>query len=161
MKECFLAEKALPKVIIGNVDLNTAANTGLRIDIKQFERVSFIITLAAGTTTTTHSIALKQHTVATSGTPLALAVSNPYFHKIGAALKFTKVDVTTDTDTYDLHTLLGDSASIVIFEVLPEQLTQGYRWVSLDIADAGGSQLGSVLAIGHNCKMNPAYAVEA
>lgn len=161
MKECFLMEKMLPKVIIAPVDLNTAVNTGLRIDMQKFERVSFVCNLDAGTTTTTHGFALKQHTVATAGTPIALAVANPYFHKIGSALSFTKVDVTSDTSDYDLHALLSNNAAVVVFEVLAEQLTQGYRYVSLDITDTGGAQLGSVMAYGHNSKVAPAYAIEA
>jgi hypothetical protein len=154
--ENFLVEKYLPKTIISPVDLNTAANTGLRVDMSKAKRVTFICVLAAGSTTTTHSIALKQHTVGSGGTPLALEVANPYFHKIGAATKFTKVAPTVAADTYDLHALLGDSASIVVFEVLCEQLAEGYRWVSLDIADAGGAQIGSVVALA-DCDFAPAY----
>lgn len=157
--EALLLESKIAKTVIAPVDLNTADNTGERIDMKNLKRCTFIAILAAGNTTSAHSFALKQHTVSTAGTPAALEVSNPYFHKIGAATKFTKVDVTTAEDTYDLHALLGNSASIVVFEVLAEQLTEGYRYVSLDIADAGGAQLGTVIALG-DAEYKPAYALE-
>lgn len=155
--EKFLAEKQIPKTIIAPIDLNAGANTGNRVDMKHCKRVAFIISLAAGTTTTTHSIALKQHSVASAGTPSVLSVDNPYYHKIGAATEFTKVQPGSAADTYDLHALLADSASIVVFEVLAEQLTDGQRWVSLDIADAGGVQIGSVVALGDS-EFAPAYA---
>lgn len=158
MKEQFLLEQVIAKKIIGPVDLDTAANTGARVDMQKFKRVTFIINLGAGTTTTTHSIALKQHSVASGGSPAALSVDNPYFHKIGAATEFTKVSPTSAADTYDLHALLANNASLVVFEVLQEQLTDGNRYVSLDIADTGGAQLGSVIAIGHNATEKPAYA---
>lgn len=158
MKEQYLLEKSLPKTIIAPIDLNAGANTGGRFDMQKFKRVSFIIVLAAGTTTTTHSIALKQHSVASAGTPSVLSVDNPYFHKIGAATSFTKVTPSSAADTYDLHSILADSASIVVFEVLAEQLTDGQRYVSLDIADAGGAQIGSVVAIGHNGSELPCYS---
>jgi len=158
MKEQYLLEQVIGKTIIAPVDLNTGANTGGRIDMQKFKRVSFIVILAAGTTTTTHSIALKQHSVASAGTPSVLEVSNPYFHKIGAATVFTKVEQSSVEDTYDLHALLGDSASIVVFEVLQENLTDGQRYVSCDIADTGGAQIGTVIAIGHNGTELPAYA---
>lgn len=155
--ESFLLEKKQAKKIIGPVDLDTAANTGARIDMKDVERVSFIINVGAGTATSAHSIALQQHTVASAGTPAALSVDNPYFHKIGAATEFTKVAPTSAADTYDLHALLANSASLVVFEVLAEQLTDGYRWVSLNIGDVGGAQLGDVIAIVKH-KSAPAYS---
>lgn len=158
MKEAFLLEQAIAKTIVLPVDLNTADNTGLRVDMQKFKRVTFIAILAAGTTTAAHSFALKQHTVASSGTPIALSVDNPYFHKIGAATSFTKVQPTVAADTYDLHSLLSNSVAIVVFEVLAEQLTDGYRYVSLDLADVGGSQLGTILALGHNGSELPAYS---
>lgn len=154
--ERFLMEKAILKQVVVPVDLNTADNTGLRVDMKNLKRCTFIVMLAAGTTTTAHTFNLKQHNVASAGTPAVLSVLNPYFHKIGAATIFTKVDPPAAADSYDLHALLSNSASIVVFEVLAENLTDGYRWVSLDMLDAGGAQLGSVIALG-DTEFNPGY----
>ena len=158
--ETLLLEKRLPKTIIAPVDLNTGANTGLRVDMKNVKRVTFLAILAAGTTTTTHSFALKQHTVASSGTPAVLSVDNPYFYKKAAETVFTKVAPTVAADTYDLHTLLADNVAIVAFEVLAEQMDRagGYRWASLDVADTGGAQLGTVIAIVEPM-FGPAYPI--
>lgn len=163
MKEAYLLEKVLAKQVAGPVDANTAAITGARFDMKGFDRVAFLVSLAAGTTTSAHLFSLKQHNAASSGTSKAVAVTNPYYHKIGAATSFTKVDVTVAEDEYDLHSILADSASMVVFEVLAEDLdvNNGFRWVSLDIADSGGAQLCSVVAVGHNCKSLPAYEIVA
>lgn len=155
--ERFLMEKAILKTVAAPVDLNTAAVTGLRVDMRNLKRVAFMVILAAGTSTTTHGFTLKQHTVASSGTPADLSVMNPYYHKIGAATSFTKVDPTVAAAAYDVHALVADSVAILVFEVLAEQLTDGYRWVSLDIADAGGSQLGTVIALGET-ENNPGYS---
>ena len=155
--EAFLLESKIAKTIIAPVDLNTADNTGLRVDMKNLKRCTFIAILAAGTTTAAHLFTLQQHTVASAGTPADLSVDSPYFHKIGAATKFTKVQPAAAAAAYDLHTLLSNSASIVVFEVLAEQLTDGYRYVSLDIADSGGAQLGTVIALG-DAEFKPAYA---
>ncbi len=145
--EKFLAEDKVLKAVVGPVDLNTAAVTGARVNIAKATRVAFVVVLGAGTSTTTHGFTLKQHTAASSGTSADLSVDNPYFHKIGAATYFTKVSPSSAAAAYDLHTLLADSASIVVFEVLAEQLTDGYGWVSVDTADSGGAQLGVVLAL--------------
>lgn len=155
--EKFLAEDKTIKKVIGPVDLNTAANTGSRIDISKGKRVAFLVNLAAGTSTTTHTLTLKQHDAATSGNSHDLSVDNPYYHKIGAATSFTKVEPTVAAAAYDLHAILADSASLVVFEVLAEQLRSDCKWVSLDIADAGGAQLGSVVGI-LDAEFKPAYA---
>lgn len=159
MKEAFFMEKATVKVITGAVDLNTGANTGARVDMLKFKRVTFIVAVEAGTTPSAHTHTLKQHTVATSGTPADLSVDNPYFHKVNTATEFTKVQPGSAAAAYDVDTLVGDNKYVVVFEVLQEQLTEGYRWVSLDTTDAGGSQLGVVIAICHEAVSKPAYGV--
>lgn len=148
--EAFLLEKKIAKQVAGPVDGNTAAITGGRVDMKNLKRLAFIVSLAAGTSTTTHGFTLRQHDAASSGNSKDLSVDNPYFHKIGAATSFTKVSPTVAAAAYDLHSILADSASIVVFEVLAEQLdvNGAYRYASLDIADTGGAQLLSVVALG-------------
>lgn len=155
--ERYLAEKLLPKTIIQPVNLNTAGNTGLRVDMANCKRVTFLVILAGGTTTTSLGISLHQHTVATSGTPIALAIDSPYYYKVGAATSFTKVAPVSAADTYDMHAIVGDNVAILVFEVLAEQLTQGYRYVSLDIAQPGVTEIGAVLALA-DVEYAPAYA---
>lgn len=158
MKEQLLMEQMIPKVIIEPVDLNAGANTGARFDMAKFKRVTFLIVAAAGTAPTNHSVALKQHTVAAAGVPAALSVDNPWFHKVDAATVFTKVVPGAKADTFDIDAIVGDTKFVAAFEVLQEDLTEGYRYVSLDIADVGGAQIGTVIAIGHNGTELPAYA---
>lgn len=155
--ERYLAEKLLPKTIVVPVNLNTANNVGLRVDMQNCKRVTFIAIIGTGTSTTSHSFSLHQHTVATSGTPIALSIDSPYYYKIGSATSFTKVAPTVAADTYDLHALIGDVGAIVVFEVLAEQLTQGYRWVSLDLAAVGTTELGAIIALA-DVEYAPAYA---
>ena len=155
--EAFLMEKASVKALIGPVDLNDGANTGLRVDMSKARRVTFICILAAGTTPNAHLFTLYQHTVTTAGTPLVLAVDNPYYHKLDTATEFTKVVPGAAASAYNLDSIFADAKGIVVFEVLAEQLTDGYKWVSIDIADTGGAQLGTVLAIAHDVKDAPAY----
>ena len=147
--EAFLLEKRVPKVSTTPVDLNTGANTGARIDIRGARRVSWIVVGDVGTTTTTHTFSLKQHDAASAGNSKALSVDNKYFHKIGAATAFTEVEPASASDSYDLHALLANNKFVLVMEVLEEQLdtANGYGWVSLDIADTGGAQLGSAIAL--------------
>lgn len=158
--EAFLMEKAIAKTVAGPVDFNTAAITGGRVNMRNLKRLTFVVIMAAGTSTTTHQFTLRQHDAASAGNSKNLSVENPYFHKIGAATAFTKVEPSSAAALYDLHSILADSASIVVFEVLPEQLdvNGAFAWASLDVADSGGAQIGTVLAIGET-EINPGYAV--
>ncbi|TXG78096.1 hypothetical protein E6Q11_01695 [Candidatus Dojkabacteria bacterium] len=156
--EKFLAEDKAVKSVVGPVDLNTAAVTGARVDMRKAKRVTFIVTLAAGTSTTGHVVTLRQHTAASSGTSADLASENPYYHKVGAATVFTKVTPGSAAAAKDIHAVVGDNASIVIFEVLAEELTEGYGWVSVDTSDVGGAQLGSVIALVET-DYKPGYAL--
>lgn len=155
--EKFLAEAKVPKQVTGPVDLNTGANTGLRSLIANAKRVTFVASLGAGSSTTAHTFTLRQHDAASSGNSYDLPSDNPYYTKIGAATSFTKVVPGSAVAATDLHSVLADSAAIVIFEVLAEQLRPDCKWVSVDTTDSGGAQLGSVVAY-VDSDFLPAYA---
>ncbi len=153
--EKFLAEDKAIKAVVGPASIATL-QTGARVSAKNTKRITFLVNVGAGTSTTAHSFVLKQHDAASSGNSYDLAVANPYFHKVGVATKFTKVEVNTALATYPLHSLLADSASLVVFEVLSEDLRSDCAWVSLDVLAAGGTQVGAVAAlVDHDFK--PAY----
>ena len=158
MKEALFMEKATVKAVIGPVDFNTAANTGERIDMRMFKRVTFVCVLAAGTTPDSHTFTLRQHDAASSGNSADLVSDNPYFHKVNAATSFTKVVPGSAAAAKDIDTVVGDTKFIAVFEVRQEELTDGYRWVSVDATDSGGAQLGCVIAICHEAVSKPAYS---
>jgi len=150
-------EENIVKVGTGPIDLDAGNNVGARIDMQKFKRVTFIAFAAAGTTPSSHTFSFKQHTAATAGTTAVLSHMNPYFHKLNAETVFTKVQPTVAADAYDLDTLVGDAKYVIVFEILSEDLTDGYRWVSLDQSDSGGAQLGGIIAVGHSADFKPAY----
>lgn len=153
--EKFLSEDKAVKSVVAPVSVATA-KTGDRVKIQSAKRVAFVVELGAGTSTTAHSFVLKQHDAGTGGASHDLAVAHPYFHKVGTASKFTKVAVDVAQATYDLHTLIAQDKALVVFEVLAENLRADCKWVSLDVGAAGGTQIGSVLAlVDHDYK--PAY----
>ena len=103
--EAFLMEKATVKVIVDPVDLDAAANTGARVDMKEFKRVSFICIGNAGTSPDSHTFTLRQHDAASSGNSADLSVDNPYYHKLDAATEFTKVTPSSAAAAYDLEAI--------------------------------------------------------
>lgn len=156
MEKLFM-EKCTVKSAISPVDLNDGANTGNRIDMSKCRRVTFVFDVKAGTTPSSHTVSFQQHTVASSGTPANLSIDNPYFHKLDTATEFTKVVPGAAASSFDIDTLVGDAKFMAVFEVKAEDLTDGYRWVSCNLTDAGGAQLGACLAICHDMKDEPAY----
>lgn len=157
--EGYFMEKNTVKGIGGPVDFNTAAITGNRVDMSKCKRVAFIIMLAAGTTTTTHGITFRQHNAASAGTSKDLLSLNPWWHKVGAAQVFTKVQPTVASATIDAHAIVGDNASFIVCEVLAEDMdTNGaFTHVSVDVADSGGAQLGAIIAIPGGLDFGPGY----
>jgi hypothetical protein len=146
--EKFLAEDKALKIVAGPVDLNTAAVTGARVNMKDQKRCAFVVQMGTSTAATVQ-FTLRQHNAATSGTSKDLSVENVYYRKSGAATTFTKVEPTVAAATYDLSTTFAADGGIVVFEVLEEDLDAngGFAWVSLDIADSGAAKLGTVLAV--------------
>lgn len=158
MKNAFLLEQLVAKQIVGPVDLNTAAVTGNRVSMKNARRCTFIVAIGASSSSTAHLFTLRQHDAASSGNSKDLAVINPYYTEIGAATSFSKVIPGSATAAYDLHSVLADAKAVLVFEVLAEDLdiTNGYAWVSMDTADTGAAQLGSVVALVEE-SYEPAY----
>lgn len=158
--EAFFLEKMNLKSINAPSDGDTAI-TGARVGMKNGQRVSFIIHMAASTGANV-VFSLKQHNASASGTTKALSIDNPYFVKAGAATKFTKVEPTAKTAEYDLSTTFASDAGIVVFEVLSENLDRagGFNWVSVNAADTGSmvTKLIGILAVVHTLAYLPAYS---
>lgn len=157
--EGFFLEKNNIKMASVPVDGNTAAISGARISMKTGERL--VILCAMGDSTgATVEFAIKQHNASSGGTTKALATLNPYFHKVGAATSFTKVEPTVATDTYTLTTLFTGDEGLVAFEVLQEDLDvdNNFSHVSVEVTDAAAAKIMAPLYIVHQSKSNPAYS---
>lgn len=157
--EQFLMEKATVKAAINAIDLDAGANTGARIDMKLFRRVTFVLFASAGTSPSSHTVSFQQHDAASAGNSANLSISNPYYHKVDSATEFTRVVPSAAAASFDIDSIVGDTKYMVVFEVLAEDLTNGYRWASMNLSDAGGAQLGAALAICHEAKEKPGYAI--
>lgn len=160
MKNAYFAEQALVKMVTEPVDGNTAAITGGRIGLKLGQRVAFLINMGDSTSATAVTFTLKQHNAASSGTSKALSVANKYYHKVGAATKFTQVEPGSAASAYDLTTEFASEPGLVILEVAAEDLdvNNGFAWASVDIADTGAAKLLSVLAVVKDPHFFPAYS---
>ncbi len=161
MEENFLMEMLNLKQGFLPVDLNTGANTGIRINMASGDRLAFILQMTTSTAAAV-TLNLQQHDAASSGNSKALSVANPYYHKHGAATIFTKVVPGAAADTYDLASLFASDGGIVVFEVLAEDLdvTNNFQWVSCSLIDSTAAKVGACLAVAFNLRNQPGYLTD-
>jgi hypothetical protein len=134
------------------VDMSSAANTGKRVSLRDAGGVTIVLFKGAGTAGQDPALTLKQHTAATSGTSANLVAIDHYYLKAETALdgdetwtKVTQTAAATISDPGGAGTS-AEEEQIVVIEVDARALSDGYSYVSLDVADVGANaQLGGVL----------------
>jgi hypothetical protein len=131
------------------VDLSSAAVTGKRVHLKNAGGVTIVVFKGAGTAGDDPTFDLQEHTAASGGTSQDLDVIDHYYLKQEATLDgdetWTKVTQSTASEVTGNGTSAEEQA-IYVFEVDATQLSDGFEWVSLNVADVGtNAQLGSVL----------------
>jgi hypothetical protein len=135
-------------------DLAAGAQTGARIHLNKHESVTFVVFMGAVSAGTDDFVPdVQQHTASSSGTTGDLDVITEFYIKFEATLDgdetWTRVtqsaasEVTLTGATYAAH------QAIVVFEVDGTQLSDGYEWISIVMADpgSGGTRAGCALAI--------------
>lgn len=145
----------LGAVVVPVADLAAGAQTGKRFHLRNYDSVTFVVfmgAVSAGTDTFVPTV--KEANAATGGTSQDLAS--------GVTVWYNKNATTMDgSETWNKVTqsaaagvsLTGATYAakqiIVVIEVTNEQLSDGFEWVSLDMADpgAGGTRAGGFLAI--------------
>jgi hypothetical protein len=130
------------------VDLQ-AAQTGKRVSLKNAGGVTIVVFKAAGTAGDDPTFDLQEHNAASGGTSQDLDIID-HFYKIQEATLdgdevWSKVTQTAASEVTGDGTSAEEQA-IYVFEVEAEQLSDGFDYVSLNVADTGtNAQLGCVL----------------
>lgn len=151
-----MAMEALGRLVdvaigVAPVDLQTA-QTGKRVALRDAGGVTVVVFKAAGTAGDDPTVTLKQHTAATGGMTANLAIIDHYYLKNATALagteqwtKLTQTAAATIVDPGGAGTS-AESQQILVFEVDARSLSDGYKYISVDVADTGlNAQLGCVL----------------
>lgn len=147
------------------VNLATAANTGKRVYLKDAAACTVVIYKGAGTAGDDPTITLKQHTASTAGTTADLAIIDHYYKKSETTLDGDETWVKeTQTAAATIVDPGGDGTSaeeeqIIVIEVDAAQLSDGYKYISVDVGDVGtNAQLGCALYILHDLLVKRAPA---
>ncbi|MFD9618496.1 hypothetical protein ACFWB2_14670 [Streptomyces virginiae] len=135
------------------VDLSSAAVTGKRVHLKNCGGVTIVVFKAAGTAGDDPTFDLQESNAASGGTTQDLDIINHYYVKQAATLTgaetWTRVTQSTASEVTGDGTS-AESQAIYVFEVAATQLSDGFEWVSLNVADVGANaQLGGVLYLLH------------
>lgn len=152
--------------------MNSGANAGDWVSLKEFGRMAIIVFKAVGTAGDDPTITVKQATDLTGGTNKVLGFTEVRKKQAATNLlavdQFTKSTVaspaTNDTFTVASGTWsnsdLAEQAAIIVIDIKAEDLdvNGGYTCIQVSIADIGtNAQLGSALYIGHE----PRYPKDA
>src|SRR4249920_3782516 len=142
-------------VIMPVADLAAGNNTGFRINMKNYSTISFVVfmnAVSAGTDTFVPDV--QQHTANTGGTSADLDVVTEWYIKYETTLDgdevWTRVTQSAASEVSLTGATYGGSIQLIaVFEVDAAQLSDGYEWISVDMADAGsgGTRPGGILAI--------------
>jgi hypothetical protein len=140
------------------VDTQSGAITGKRIFMGGAAACTILVIKAAGTANDDPVYTLQQHTAYTGGTSSNLAKIDHYYLKNEAVLdndeswsKLTQTASQTLTDPGGAGTS-AESQQLLVIPVGADQLSDGYAWISLNLADTGsaGAQLGAAVYILHD-----------
>lgn len=152
--------KALGRLFdIGSVvapvaDLAAGAQTGHRINLKNAGGVAFVVfmgAVSAGTDTFVPDV--QAHNAASGGTSADLDVVTEWYIKHEATLDgdetWTRVTQAAASEVSLTGATYAASQVILVIEVEAAKLPDGYKWVSIDMADpgTGGTRAGGILAI--------------
>lgn len=135
------------------VDQSGGATTGKRVSLAEARHVDLLIVKAAEATGTDDPVlTIQQHKVNTSGTPANLATIDHYWKKSQTTMDGTETWTYVSQAASQTVTLTGEATKqgLYVIEIEADDLTDGYHYVSANIADAGSTAqlLGSVWVLG-------------
>jgi hypothetical protein len=132
------------------VDLNTADNTGLMVNMKNAAVCTFVFFAKAGTAGADLVFDLQESNALSGGTTRDLEIITDWFKKEEATLDGDETWTRVSQSAASEVTVTDTGAAveqIYVFEVRAEQLSDGYKYLSLNIADASQAKIGGILAI--------------
>lgn len=138
------------------VNLNTGANTGARVHLKNCNGVTIVVYAGVGTAASDLAVDLQEHTAATGGTSQDLDIITKYYSKQELTLDGDEVwSEHTQAAASEIADVGGAGTSaelqnLVVIEVSATQLSDGFGWISLNIPQPGATKLGCVFYILHD-----------
>lgn len=149
--------------VVPVADLAAGAQTGHRLHLKNYGGVAVVCyfgAVSAGTDTFVPDI--QQHTAATAGTSGDLDVVTEWYIKSEATLDgdetWTRVTQSAASEISLTGATYAATQLILVAQIDADDLTDGYEWVSVDMADpgTGGTRPGCIFYIPYGLKVQRA-----
>lgn len=127
---------------VGSVTVPTdavaAAITGPRINMKDVGCCSFVV-VTTGASTDITDVDLQEHTASTGGTTQDLDIVTTYYYKTEATLDGDEIWTKGTQTAASEITNVGAASEelLLVVEVRPEQMSDGFDYVSLNVPDLG------------------------
>mgnify|MGYP001356900906 FL=1 len=128
------------------VDSQGGANTGFRISMQNCRGIGIWIIKNTGTTTDYLVPIVSEHTAYTGGTTAALAVVTKFWTRSEASLDGDEAWVANTQAASGTVTWNSLLQSQIYFEIMADQLSDGYTHISVSAADTGSA--GAMLMAG-------------
>lgn len=126
-------------VCIAPYDSQSGASTGKRIAMKPCRGIGVLIQKAAGAGADVVVPILYEHTAYTGGTSTLLATITKYWIKDETTLDGDEAWTAVTQTASSTLTTSSVLQSYIYFEVMAEQLSDGYTHISVNIADTGSA----------------------
>lgn len=120
-------------------DSQSGASTGKKISMKNCRGVGILIQKAAGAGTDYIIPLLYEHTAYTGGSSTLLAIITKVWYKDEATLDGDETWTAATQTASSTLTWATVNQSYIYFEVMADQLSDGYTHISVDIDDTGAA----------------------
>lgn len=150
--------------LIVPVNLNTGANTGGRVHMKNYRNCALVVFASIGTAASDLAVDVQECNAASGGTARDLDIVTKYYLKdalsLTAATTWAEIAQSATSEIADAGAA-GTSAEhsqVVVVEVDETQLSDGYEWLSINVPQPGATKLGCAFAIMSGLKIQRAPA---
>ncbi len=141
--------------VIGVVDGSAGNVTGNRVRLNNADGIMFVHFFDAGSAGDDLSFDLREHDASTGGTSQDLDVITDGFIKTETTLdndeQWTRITQAVGSEVLDPGGTgtTAEEENIWVVEVLADQLSDGFDWISMDLLDFGSAstKFGGVLGI--------------
>jgi len=146
------------------VNLNTGANTGGRVHMKNYRNCAIVIFASIGTAASDLAVDVQEADAATGGTIQDLDVVTKYYIKdalsLTSATTWSEIAQTPAASEISDAGGAGTSAEhsqVVVIEIDNTQLSDGFEWLSINVPQPGATKLGCAFYVltGLNVQRKP------
>lgn len=136
------------------IDLAAGANTGARVHMRNYGGIAICGYLNNGTAAEAPTFVVQEHDANTGGTSQDFDVVTKFYEKVDTAINGDEPWVEVTQTAGDITDADWDDANEVLFvaEIDAAALSDGFEWISVNVADPGTAHIGCVFYVMYDLK---------